>query len=175
MEGEKTGISTVVAELHSPADPVPGTSSAEQLPLLPLHNAQDVEFDAEKKTFEVRGAGRPRGALNKNTKEWRDYILSRYQSPLVALAETYSRPVDVLMKELNCSRLDAFKLQIAAAKELAPYIHQKQPIAVEAGEGGLINLVINTGGQGDGRDKQAGESDENPDYLEVEFLDIKNE
>jgi len=88
-----------------------------------------------------RGRGRPPGSRNKRTEEWVEYLSARYPSPLIALAETYSRPVDELAAELNCTKLEAFKIQIIAAKELAPFWHQKQPIAV-AVEGGLLNLFI---------------------------------
>jgi len=142
-EGEKLGLSTAVALLHDPAAPVPGDVQVEQLELLPLTQAGASVSGAENLAPSVRGAGRPVGSKNKNTEAWRDYILSRYQSPLVALAETYSRSAKELSKELGCPVVKAFEIQISAAKELAPYVHQKMPIAVDAGNGGLISLVIN--------------------------------
>jgi hypothetical protein len=75
--------------------------------------------------------GRPAGARNKRTQEWVSYILGQYRSPLVVLAETYSRPVAELAAELGCDKLEAFKAQQAAAAALAPYLHQRQPMAVE--------------------------------------------
>ena len=92
-----------------------------------------------------RRPGRPTGSRNRSTEEWRRYILSNYRSPLVFLAETYCRPVDQLAAELGCKKQEAFKVQVAAAKEALPYLHQRQPLAVEVGGQGLVNLVIQTG------------------------------
>lgn len=75
--------------------------------------------------------GRPAGARNRRTQEWVDFILRQYRSPLMVLAETYSRPVEELAHLLGCDRLEAFKAQQAAAIALAPYLHQRQPMAVE--------------------------------------------
>lgn len=165
IDGEKTGIKQAVSELHNPNDPVPGSDEGEQLALLPLC---ELSYDAsgEATVKKGRGAGRPAGSKNKNTKEWADYILSKYASPLEVLAKTYSRPVELLAAELNCSRLEAYKVQVAAARELSPYIHQKQPTAIDVGENGLISLSINTG-------QFAGEKASDDDLQSVEILNSK--
>jgi hypothetical protein len=64
-----------------------------------------------------RTGGRPKGALNKTTHRWAAYILSRYPSPLVAMADLYARPLGELAAELGCDRLDAARLQLRAAPE----------------------------------------------------------
>lgn len=98
-------------------------------------------------------AGRPVGARNKSTDQWVRYILGRYRSPLTALAELYSRPLDQLFDELQAmadkhkswietkeggrwervaiSPLEVLKMQRDAATALLPYIHKKQPMALE--------------------------------------------
>lgn len=144
LDGDKRGLKAAVAATHDPAAAVPGDMQAEQLDLLPLRK-MDRPAAAAEQGAAGRGPGRPAGSKNKNTEAWRDYILSRYPSPLVALAETYSRPLDQLKAELHCTALDAFKLQLTAAKELAPYLHGKMPTEVDLGDGGLIHLTINTG------------------------------
>jgi len=95
--------------------------------------------------------GRPKGAKNKSTKEWSAFVLSRYQSPLIFLAETYSRPVVQLAGELACDPLEAFKVQCAAAGKLAEYVHQKQPVAVQVDQKSAGTLIIQTGLPGDER------------------------
>lgn len=115
--------------------PVPEQAS------LPLATAEGVALPP-KPEAPRRGPGRPPGATNKRTQAWADYLLSRYRSPLEALAEAYSLPVHELAAYLRCKPEDAFKLQLAAAEKLAPYVHQKQPVAIDAGEGGLVQLVI---------------------------------
>ena len=137
--GSKEGLKTAVAELHDPAAPVPGAIDGEQLDMLPLGN-----LSVERNLAVVRGRGRPAGAKNKNTQEWRDFLLARYTSPLEGLAWVCNVPVNELASMLGTTRLEAFKLQITAMKELAPYVHQKMPQALDLGDKGLINLVLNT-------------------------------
>lgn len=153
-DSEKTGLKTAVSEMHDPATPVPGASADEQLalPSLPL------ELQAAENNSPVpRGRGRPPGAKNKNTEAWRDFILAQYRSPLEALAQTYSMSLAQLIEKIGSivgwaeghkptfdQVMEMLKLQLQAAKELAPYVHQKQPLALEAGEHGLIQLVMNT-------------------------------
>ncbi len=144
-------MKTAVQELHDPAAPVPGAIDGEQLqlPALPLDRAENREAV-------VRGRGRPPGAKNKNTEAWREYLLARYSSPLEALAQISSMSVKELGERMAdmCGwskpytltwdhAMELLKLQLNAAKELAPYVHQKMPLALEGGEGGLIQLVIN--------------------------------
>lgn len=172
-DSEKTGVKAAVAALHDPADPVPGSAAhVEQLDMLPLSQIGDLS-ETETEVPARQGAGRPPGSRNKNTAAWRDFILSRYPSPLVALAETYSRSVGDLAKALglNCppnyaQAVELFKLQLQAAKELAPYVHSKQPQAVELGDGGLMQLIINTGGATSEQVSEAGE-------LDINFLDAE--
>lgn len=142
VTGEKSGLKTAVAALHDPAAPVPGAEAVEQLEMLPLTKKAE-----EKQIVMDRRRGRPPGAKNKNTQEWRDYLLSRYSSPLEALAQTYSLPVEELRTMVGGTLLDAYKLQLQAAKELAPYLHQKMPLAIDTGDQGLIQLTINMGAQ----------------------------
>lgn len=142
----KQGLKTAVAELHDPSVPPPGCEEGEQLPLLPLEGAGVGAPEGAEK----RGRGRPPGAKNMNTEQWRNFILSRHRSPLEALAQTYNLPLEQLGRHLGIQgrltfdqAVELLKLQITAAKELAPYVHQKQPLAIDGGSGGLIQLVIN--------------------------------
>lgn len=122
-------------------------------------------------------AGRPAGARNKSTDEWVRYFLSRYRSPMTALAEIYSRPTDELVAHLQAiadkhsvvkggdaeglaagvSRihpLEVAKMQIAAASALLPYVHKKQPmdIAIDGRQPGIVvlgDLHVPVGGVSD--------------------------
>lgn len=180
MNGEKTGIRTAVAESFRPDDPVPGAVAAEQLPLLPLRQVGGAAAEAEPDPAR-RGAGRPPGAKNRSTEAWRKFLLSQYPSPLVALAEMYSRSVFDLALELGFASdqpggrkakpeelLELVKIQLQCAKELAPYVHQKQPMAIEAGNGGLMQLVINTGTYSAKQVEEAG-------VMRVNFIDVESE
>jgi hypothetical protein len=97
--------------------------------------------------------GRPKGARNKSTEEWVRFLLSRYRSPLTVLAELYSRPLDELVDELQrmankhqtwretasgghtervqINPLEVLKMQRDAAVALLPYVHKRQPMALE--------------------------------------------
>lgn len=92
-----------------------------------------------------RGPGRPPGATNKTTNAWRDFLLANYSSPLQAMAEAYSMPTEDLAERLGCARLEAFKLQLAAARDLAPYIHSRMPLAIQA-DVRSVTLVVADGG-----------------------------
>jgi hypothetical protein len=89
-----------------------------------------------------RGPGRPPGTLNRRTEQWVKLILARYASPLVALAETYHRPVQELARELGCTKLEAFQEQQKAAIALAPYLHQKLPLALHIEGKGVVPVVL---------------------------------
>jgi hypothetical protein len=167
LGGEKIGINTAVAEAiaQNGGVQVPNFVDAEQLSLIPLRKVEDGA-EAVSRGSLARGVGRPPGSKNRRTQEMADYILSRYTSPLIALAETYARPVQDLAKELGCDKLEAFKLQLVAAKELAPYLHQKLPIAIDTGEKGLIHLTINAG------TAAAAQQVIDDNRLQVKFLDV---
>ena len=114
--------------------------------------------------------GRPLGIPNKSTQHWRDFILARYTSPLIFLAECYSRTPRQLAQELELYKwhegkpvydadgnhvLDtgaAATLQTQAAQALAPYVHSKQPISLEVKEKRLGMLVIGDLGRTDAGD-----------------------
>lgn len=145
----KVGLSAALDVIQSKIMPPP-LGKAVQMPL-PIVVEPEGERDGEAQAVAVRGPGRPKGSRNKRTAEWIDYLLHDRQPPLLVLAETYSRPVDQLAEELGCSRFEAYKLQLYAAEKLAPYVHQKQPLAVEVDARGVVTLVIEGGLPGGGR------------------------
>ena len=148
------------------------------------------------------GRGRPKGSRNRSTEEWRRFLLTRYQSPIVGLAETWSRSADALARELGLTkikahlapgeepietyrdgdgrvtgyltwdRLAAFNVQQAARIAALPYLHQKQPQAIELPpDTGRGMLVINLGGGGntssDGLSLPLADSEENQQLIDV--------
>ena len=58
---------------------------------------------------------------------------------------------------------------MAAAKELAPYIHQKMPMAIETGDKGLIHLTINAGSAQNAKDIM------DSNVMDVKFLPVEGE
>lgn len=130
----------------------------------------------EQEELGSRGAGRPAGSVARRTEDWQRFMLGQYRSPLVVLAETFTRPTGQLARELGCTHAEAFAFQMQAARELAPYLHSKMPQAVrldgaplvgvqvavspdfaraiEADAGGGIALPVIEGNQGVGHDAE---------------------
>ncbi|WP_439813991.1 hypothetical protein [Zavarzinia sp. CC-PAN008] len=167
--GAKPGVAAAL-DLLGPGDD--GEDAPEQLAFAALAPAEDVaaamlggapslhqaarqarEAEAQALVDPAR-RGRKPGSRNKRTAAFADYILSRYRSPLVVLAETWSRPVDVLAVELGCDKEDAFKIQQAAAVAALPYLHERQAVAVNLEGAAPVTLVIGSleAGSGDGLD-----------------------
>ena len=120
------------AENNVPAE-VPDTSSKREAL---LEDSAGLEIK--------RTAGRPKGAKNKSTKEWIEYFLAHHKSPLMFLGSIISESTEDLARRTCADRLDTLKVQVAAANALLPYIHQKQPLAVEVKSEELPTINIYT-------------------------------
>ena len=106
-----------------------------------------------------RGRGRPPGARNRSTEEWSRYLLTRYRSPLVGLAEIAQAGPAELAAELStgsgedaevCTLVEALRLIMSAQQALAPYLHQKQPTAIDGGGVAMMQVVIHAGDGSEG-------------------------
>jgi len=146
VEAVNEHIATEQLEEIRQRDLISASMEQQSLPL--IDSGRDVDhFEAVEVELddngEKRGRGRPKGSKNKRTEDWTEYLLNNYRSPLIMFAETYSRPTAALALELHCSLEDAFKIQMDAAKQLAPYVHQKLPQAIEFDtEKGLVSLTM---------------------------------
>lgn len=123
----------------------PAVERMEQLPLLPSEQLDALPADLAARTADLRAprkAGRPLGATNRSTQEWRDYFLSRYTSPLVFLGELYSRATLDLARELGCKPREALEIQERAAAKAAEFVHAKMPVSIAmVGALPMIELV----------------------------------
>ena len=135
---DKLGLGAAI-DAHGGVGPAPA-AGAEQLDLLPPLPL--AERGAPTTLPRPDRPGRPPGVRNRRTEELIAYIGARYQLPAIVLAEIYSRPVRELATELGCKLPEALALQVSAAKELLPYLHQKQPLAVDVSGAGVIGLTI---------------------------------
>lgn len=145
-EGSKLGLQTAIAAIREANDDALPDRIAEQQALWPSAvSAEQAGDQAGDGPAERSGPGRPPGSRNRSTLQWTDFILRNYRSPLLFLAEAYTRPAEILAAELGCTKEDAFKIQVSAARELAPYVHQKQPVAVNVDAHGVVTLVIEGG------------------------------
>ncbi len=137
MDQTKEGVDAALSEAMEAYGDAPPDVKAEQLALLPLPLDEAVKPERR-----VGQRGRPKGAKNKRTEAWRAWLLSSYRSPLEMLCQTFTMPVGELAKALDCDLLDAFKMQILAAREAGPYLHQKMPVAVDVSSTPAVNLSI---------------------------------
>ena len=64
--------------------------------------------------------------------------------------------------------VELLKIQLGAAKELAPYLHQKQPMAIQGAENGLVNLFIGDVPQAQIRTSEAAD-------LTLDIIDVESE
>lgn len=169
---ETTGLQTAVAQAQADAGLPCDRSPGEQASFFGLSPVGGPE-KARELGSPVRGKGRPPGAKNKSTEAWREFILSQFPSPLQGLANIAFRPIDEMAKSMGAAHptfdqlMECLKVQIACMKELAPYLHSKQPIAIDAGDHGLIQLII-----GQGQFQHDAEGSHGP--LNVEFLKMQS-
>lgn len=180
MSGKTEGLATAVALAGGMGDL--GLGEPEQPGL--FADADDAPSSLAPAKSGPQG-GRPKGARNRSTEEWRRHLLSRYQSPLIGLAETWSRTADDLARELYLTRivrrlapgeeplevlydgegrvsgyvtwdrLAAFNVQQSARIAALPYLHQKQPLAIESKGAAKLGVLV----LGEFKAEQAAESE----------------
>jgi hypothetical protein len=121
--------------LTGPGEP---PADAEQLDLIPV--SPTIGGEAGAAVAALRKAGRPPGARNRSTEEWRRHLLSKYTSPLEVLVATAASNAEDLAQDLHCTRAAAQAMRIQAASAALPYLHGKLPIEVNAR--GVTALVI---------------------------------
>lgn len=141
-----TGLKTAMDEVGAGEAPV---TEAVQLPLLPTDLLDGLPVEPMARRAQLRAgtgrAGRPPGAKNRSTEDWRRYLLSQYASPLEVLAQMMSRRTIDLADELGCKPVEALAIQKSAAAELAPYLHSRMPVEVNHNGALPIFLNIETG------------------------------
>lgn len=86
--------------------------------------------------------GRPFGARNKVTANMIAYLRRNYADPLEAMASAITRSVGDLAAELECDKVEAYKLQLQAMRDLAPYIYAKVPANMKLEGEGHFTLTI---------------------------------
>ena len=144
MAGETlSGLPAVLDQLRPQDAPAPGAAEPEQLDLLglPVPKAGAV-VPAVYTPAPAPGRGRPAGSRNKRTAEWADFLLTRYGSPLEVLAQIAKADVADLVASLGCDRLAALQEKRHAAVALAPYIHQRQAVAIDLTQRQAVELTI---------------------------------
>jgi hypothetical protein len=147
----------LVRGLHAPPDAGPVTGD--------LFGAVPPEPDSAGELDQPatpRGRGRPPGARNRSTDGWARFLLTRYRSPMLGLAEIAQAMPHELQAVLGGAPSDdnpggvtlpeCLRLIMHAAGTLAPYLHQKQSTAIDAGGAGMLTLIIQKGDGGEVRE-----------------------
>ena len=133
-QGAKTAVDMVLAQMEQAGEPE--QIDLEDLLGLPRPVAGAPATDAP------RGPGRPPGSRNRRTVQWAEFLLSRYASPLEVLAQMTVASVAELKAQLGCSALEAYQEKRHAAVALAPFLHQRQPLALNLTERKVVYLTI---------------------------------
>jgi len=81
-----------------------------------------------------QGPGRPPGAQNLTTREFRNWLLGKGISPLASLMRYAIVPPDMLAAELGCTKIEAFREWRILQSELAPYLHAKLAFVDDQGQ-----------------------------------------
>lgn len=116
-----------------------------------LFSAEDVfgkvRIPDGRETVHV-GPGRPRGSLSKSTKEIIKLIQAHGANPILGMAKIVATPIDVIAATLGCTKLEAAEYQRKVRADLAPYVAQKLPTAVQIAGANAGMLVIHMGAPG---------------------------
>lgn len=145
MDGSKIGLTAAVSACVAAAGGLGDVAGNAERQLELIEADAPLPLKPATAAGTAGKAGRPRGSSNISTRQWVEYLLTRYRSPLIGLAEIYSRDCRQLAAQLDCTPLEAFKVQQASMAALLPYVHKKQPMAVELEQRQLGVLTLNLG------------------------------
>lgn len=130
--------------------------------------------DADGKPLPSGGRGRPKGSRNRTTQDLIRLISETGRHPIIAMAEIVATPIDVIAKTLGCKKIEAAEYHRKVMSDLAPYVAQKLPQAVQiTGANAGMLMIVDTRSQGqiDGLDlvlaKAQGPVEDIEEYQEV--------
>ena len=122
-----------------------GLEEPEQLELaalLGLPARRDQPLEEQRAEIERRGPGRPKGSRNKRTVATAEYLLARYRNPVEGLLQMGMVGVEELSKRLGCTPFEAWQEIRLCLGAAAPYVVQRQPIAVNLSERRTVRVSI---------------------------------
>lgn len=123
----------------------------------------ELKRPGEKRANQEARQGRPRGSLNRKTKDFERYYAAKgFADPLVAMAQfltrdpvalqawfiEHERTIKAIGKKTGQavpSLIEIIKEQHTVASQLAPYLHGKKPTQIEIIDERLPQLIINLG------------------------------
>lgn len=157
---DRDGIKGVMAEavseasqqLAAQASPAPSMDDLFNIPAAP-DQPQHVSFDKQgnvtsggltpqqvsEEAERQRKAGRPKGAVNRSTRELKEFILKTGTVPQLWMVRWLNLEPEQLAQRLRCSIEKAFDFQLTIARELGEYIIPK--MARTDGQGNAVPLM----------------------------------
>lgn len=127
---DPTGLSAALIAAGAGESLLP--EDAEQLDLLGLRSV----------AADRRGRGRPLGSRNLKVQAVADYLLSKYRDPLEGLVQMAGAGVEELAAALGCSRLEAFGEKRQCIIAALPYLHRRQPLAIDMSVKAPVYLTV---------------------------------
>lgn len=110
---------------------------------------------------EAKRRGRPPGARNKRTDDFRRYLLGFGQHPAITMMQIQSTPPELLIEASQQPKVHSFRkdgtpnlvtermtyseaqsLRVRCAEGLLPYLESKKPVAVDMTFSGVADLII---------------------------------
>jgi hypothetical protein len=104
---------------------------------------------ADFKSVPTGGRGRPKGSRSRSTQQLIKLISETGRHPVLAMAEIVSTPIDAIARTLGCTKLEAAEYHRKVMSDLAPYVAQRLPQAVQISGANAGMLMINLGGNMD--------------------------
>lgn len=121
--------------------------AGEQLPMFPVpvraRGSERARRGMQREAERRAAPGRPEGAENLVTRDFRRWVLSRGVSPLVWLMRYALMPPEILANELGCTKLEAFRELKSINEALAPYLHSRLAFVDDTGAAvPLLQMVL---------------------------------
>ncbi|AID30823.2 hypothetical protein MCHK_3016 [Mesorhizobium huakuii 7653R] len=123
----------------------PADGAAEQLGLFSGSSVFGTIKEPGGRVHQQTGPGRPRGP-SRVTRDLVKLIESTGRHPILAMAEIVATPIDVIAATLGCKRIEAAEYHRKVMSDLAPYVAQRLPLAVQVQGANAGMLVINNFG-----------------------------
>ncbi len=129
VEQQKAMARAASARLAAALDPQPDLLG------LPVNCAVQALRDA-------RGPGRPLGARNRRSEDAARYLIEVIGDPLLMLAQIAVMPANELAAAAGFTIAAALAEKRLAAVAVLPYVHQRQPLAVNVSGKQTVTLII---------------------------------
>lgn len=108
--------------------------------LLPLPQTERVQTLRKR-----RKAGRPPGARNRRSEDVARFVIERIGDPLLVQAMVACMPAEELAAAAGWSVGEAIAEKRLAAGLVLPYLHRRQPLAVDLTDHRVVYLTVSAG------------------------------